>query len=458
MNKAFITPKNQNSKSGSKPHSHIDATGKVAVAFERMSFYNTAEYVPLQWSGSLASIELTNDIVRCFNFHDGGRALDCTKAFWRIRKAFGTNFDFAFGFPAGEDFRFGIAEEVGARIRNYVLNGRDPNVEVIAETHGKKVLLVDMGESSTRFGIPVFVRLDVHPLNGERCLFLDHILFTDCDGNSICGIADIPDRICNNDVRHADRAFRAILGKDYDVLGVNMGLFRAWDEASAKSSSEFSVDLSAFQKERESGTTICQFTRQDGIWNISLDLDGEEWTLGEIVGNSPELVADPLATECALDATRCALMRLSSDDAQIFIDYRHLFDEKHLIRFSDSFIKVIRKDPTTARTEFKKALRLELDDSTRKCDDWIPSLYHAGIEKVLIAGASIDSEAALLIPLYLTDEDRERRIPSTYLVACLKESSDGSTVCAFPTVLSGRQAEMNHRYYRRAVRNGLRAA
>ena len=338
----------------------------------------------------------------------------------------------------------------------FVLRGQCPGLEAFDRADGGQTLVVATGKQSLRFNVPVFVRLDVHSSENGPFLELDRILFSDGDGNSIAGIADIPDRIWHEDVRHADRAFRETLGKEYDVLGVNSSLFDAWDKAKSNSLPEFSVNLSAFQKMRGSGTTICQFSHRDGAWRIMLILDGEEATLGKIVGNCAEFVADPQATEQALAATRRAFARFSIDDT--FVDFRHIFDAKHLIRFSDAFARLVRKDYALARSRFQLALREALDDSSRNPESWMPFFYHAGFEKNLMVGARIDSEVALLIPLYLADEDSEGKIPSTYLVACAKETSDGLSVCAFPTILSARQAEMNHRYFRRAVSNGLRAA
>ena len=430
------------------------AAGKVAVSFERVSFLT--EYVSSQWSGSLASVELANDVARCFTFRYGGRALDCAKAFRQVRKAFGANFDFAFGFPASENFKFAVAEKVGEKVRDLVLNGTNPGVEVSERADGGKTLVVATGERSHRFDIPVFVRLDVHPLNLGPKLVLDRLLLTDGKGSSIAGLADIPERICDHDVRNADRVFREILGSDYDVFGVNASLYRAWDEACANSLAEFSVDFSAFLEASEYGTCLCQFMRQGGVWYISLVLDGEEWTLGEFAGEQTELVADPKATERAVDAIRNSIARLSQDDSKVFIDFRHLFDERHLSRFSGSFAEFARKNPSEARGKFLKTLRREL--SSQNCEAWIPFFYHAGFEKHQLAGAEIDSEVALMIPLCLEDDDGEHRTPSTYLVACLKEDANGHRECAFPTILSGCQAERNSRYFRRAVRNGLRAA
>ncbi len=458
MKNSFTTKTGMTYKSCRNTHSRFESTSKVAVSVERMSLCNTAEYVAPQWTGSLASVELANDIVRCFTFRDGGRALDCAKAFRQVRKAFGTNFDFAFGFPASEDFKFEIAEQVGEKVRDFVLNGNNPDIAAFDRADGGETLVVATGERSHTFGnsIPVFVRLDVHPLNMGPNLVLDHILFTDRDGNSICGLADIPERICDHDVRNADRVFREILGSDYDVFGVNASLYRAWDEACANSLAEFSVDFSAFLEASEYGTCLCQFMRQGGVWYISLVLDGEEWTLGEFAGEQTELVADPKATERAVDAIRNSIARLSQDDSKVFIDFRHLFDERHLSRFSGSFAEFARKNPSEARGKFLKTLRREL--SSQNCEAWIPFFYHAGFEKHQLAGAEIDSEVALMIPLCLEDDDGEHRTPSTYLVACLKEDADGHRECAFPTILSGCQAERNSRYFRRAVRNGLRAA
>ena len=456
MNTSLATKTRMDHYAWSGHNPRQNAASKVAVSFERASFHNPAGYIASQWTGSLASAELANDIVRCFTFRDGSRALDCTKAFRQVRKAFGTNFNFAFGFPASEDFKFGIAEQVGEKVRDFVLNGNNPDVEVLDRADDGETLVIATGERSHRFGIPIFVRLDVHPLNAGPNLVLDNILFTDWEGNSIAGIADIPERICDNDVRHADRAFRQILGKDYDVFGVNASLYRAWDDAHANSLSEFTVDLSDFQETSECGTCICQFMRQGGAWDISLVLDGEEWTLGELAGEQIELVADPRATGRAVDAIRDAIACLSQDDSKVFIDFRHLFDERHLSRFSDGFAELARKNPNAARGQFLQKLRREL--SSQNCEKWIPFFYHAGFEKHQLAGSEIDSEVALMIPLFLTDEDSEHGIPSTYLVACLKENSDGHRECSFPTILSGRLAEMNSRYFRRAVRNGLRAA
>lgn len=430
------------------------AAGKVAVSFERVNFLT--EYVSPQWSGSLASVELANDVARCFTFRDGGRALDCAKAFRQVRKAFGANFDFAFGFPSSENFKFAVAEKVGEKVRDLVLNGTNPGVEVSERADGGKTLVVATGERSHRFDIPVFVRLDVHPLNLGPKLVLDHLLLTDGKGSSIAGLADIPERICGRDVRHADRAFREILGVDFDVLGVNASLYGAWDEAHADSLAEFTIDLSAFQETRECGTCICRFRRQWGAWDISFVLDGEEWKLGELAGEHPELVADPKTTERSVDAIRNSLARLAQDDSKLFLDFRHLFDARHMSRFSDGFAEFARKNPSAASGKFLQTLRREL--ASQNCEAWIPFFYHAGFEKHQLAGAEIDSEVALMIPLFLTDEDSEHGIPSTYLVACLKENSDGHRECSFPTILSGRLAEMNSRYFRRAVRNGLRAA
>jgi hypothetical protein len=430
------------------------AAGKVAVSFERLGFLT--EHVSPQWTGSLASAELANDVARCFTFRDGGRALDCAKAFRRVRKALGTNFDFAFGFPASEDFKLGIADKVGEKVRDFVLNGTNPGVGVSERADGGKTLVVATGERSRRFDIPVFIRLDVHPLNLGPKLVLDHLLLTDGEGSSIAGLADIPERICDRDLRHADRAFREVLGRDFNVLGVNASLYSAWDEAHANALAEFTIDLSAFQETRECGTCICRFKRQLGSWDISFVLAGEEWTLGELAGEHPELVADPKETERAVDAIRNSIARLSQDDSKFFLDFRHLFDARHLSRFSDGFAELARKNPSAAKRKVLQTLRREL--SSRNCEEWIPFFYHSGFEKHQLAGAEIDSEVALLIPLYLTDEDCAPRIPSTYLVACLNEDSDGHRECVFPTILSGRQAEMNSRYFRRAVRNGLRVA
>ena len=439
-------------------HSRFCATGTVAITRERVSFVNATERIPTPWAGCLVDAELANDIVRCFTFADGVRALDCSKAFRQVRKLFGANFDFVFGFPADDDFKFGLADALGDKIRSFVLNGRCAGIEAFDRADGGKTLVVATGKQSLRFDMPIFMRFDVRWLENGPGLELDRILFTDREGYSIAGIADIPDRIWYDDVRRADRAFRETLGKDYDVFGVNASLYETWDEADSKGFSEFSVDLSEFQEAHGSGTTICRFTRRDEGWHITLVVDGEESPLGEIVGNCAEFVADPQATEQALAATRCAFARFSLDNNGAFVDFRHIFDEKHLVRFSDAFARLVRKDYNLAKSRFQGALRVALVDSSRNPESWMPFFYHAGSERNLLVGARIDSEVALLIPLYLTDEDSERKIPSTYLVACAKETSEGLPVCAFPTVLSARQAEMNHRYFRRAVSNGLRAA
>ena len=432
-----------------------DKTWRVVITRERMSFFNPAEFVPTQQTGCLTDPGLAKDIVRCFTFADGIRALDCSRTFRQIRKVFGANCGFVFGFPADDDFKFGLAEALGNKIRSFVLNGQCPGIEVFDRADGGEVLVVATGERSQRFNVPVFVRLDVHTLEDGPYLGLDRILFTDRDGNSFAGIADIPDRIWYNDVRHADKAFRETLGTDFDVFGVNAHLYRGWDEANSKGASEFSVNLSEFQRKLGSGTTGCRFLQRDGAWQITLIVDGKETALGTIVGDCPEFVVDPKAAELAVAATRDAIVRLSQDDSEVFLDFRHLFDERHLPRFSDGFAALVRENPNAARNRFVQTLRRELSSQNCKA---IPFFYHAGLEKRLLVGAEIDSEIALMIPLSLTDEDCEHGIPSTYLVACVKEDADGHRECAFPTILSGRQAEMNYRYFRRAVRNGRLSA
>ena len=449
----------------------------VTLAFEHRGLTSEVQgqTLPPKFASSWASPSLAHEIVREFNFAYGDRILDCKAAFKQIRKTFGGNFAFAFGFEADEAFRLKVASKVAARLRNFVLNQHEPDVTVcdrltnglvsvessiqdITDCYGRTIL-VSTGESSFYFGIPVFLRLDVEaPKDDSALLQLDRILFTDENGDSIAGMADITDWV--EDLENADRAFKEVLGHEYDVLHTNARIYAAWCASAGK---DFSVDLTDVQEERVCNEIICKFEHRHIAWHdgwcISFVLDGAKWLMSEYAHDMGDLVASWPATRVALADSIRAFRNLSLEEALKGINFAHIFDENHLKRYSDGSADIVRTDSHSARKIFEEALDSALE---RLCDDddaWLPFFFNRGSEKsVTWAGDSFDANLSLLAPLYLSDEDRERHVPSVYLVACLKTLKDGKKQCVFPSVLSVSQAASNNRYFRRALRNWNRAA
>lgn len=411
-----------------------------------------------------ASVELAKAIVGMFNFADRTRALDCYDAFRQIRRAFGNSFDFVFGSLTSDDFKLRVASAAAEKLRTFLLVGESSDVQrfllengrlVAAHERGPTVricecydhaLLIHTGEVPSSFDLPVYLRLDVSvPRNENALLQLERILFVDKVGNSIAGLADIPEKIA--DVGLADRAFRKVLGRDYDVLAVNACLYNAWRSSDGNT---FDVDVSEYQEEHEA--IACRFVRESDVWRLHLVVNGKSCSLREIIGEDADLFVNWPEVKQAWDDVRNMFMTLSLDKAMQAVAFEHVFDEEHLTRLSDGFGEFFLKDPSSAGVRFANALADAIALLREDYSAWKPFLYHRGAErKVRYIGEAIDSKFSLMAPLYLTEEACHHCLPSAYLVACLSKSEDGIIHCVFPTVINRMHALMNYRHFCRMM-------
>ena len=412
----------------------------------------------------LASDYLANTVVRYFNFANGDRMLDCHAAYSQVRRIFGSSFAFCFGF-AEDDFKLKVAKGCAAKLRMFLLHDGESGVALCdREAEGlspvgisapsvqdcfERSLLIPTEEVSLAHNVSVFLRVDVvEPANAKALLQVERILFSDEKGNSLAGLADIPEPVAG--VQDADKAFKAVLGADYEVLGTNALLYHAWLMACGE---EFDVDLAECQSPdySEGRDVICHFRREDGWWHMTFCINGKEYRIGEIVGNDKVLVADWSEAKCALETLCRKIKGLSPDQAMNAVALDHILDENHLERFSDGFIEMMRDDPEAAGVRLYEGVQEALE-KLRGCHNaYLPCFFNHGQEcGVKYAGESFDAVPSLLIPLFLTDSDRERCVPSVYLVACLTTRVDGIVECEFPTVLDVVRATMNYKRFRRA--------
>ena len=429
---------------------------------------------PSGFMDTRASNYLANAVVRCFNFANGERLLDCYAAYQHVRKIFGSSFAFCFGVTDTDgDFKLKVANECAKNLRIFLLHGGESGVTLcdreveglspveisapsVQDCFGRS-LLIPTGEVSLTHNVPVFLRVDVvEPTSAKALLQVERILFADEWGNALAGLADIPEPVAG--VQDADKAFRAILGGDYEVLRTNARLYHAWSMACGD---EFDVDLAGCQSPEydEGRDVICHFRRQEGWWHLTFRIDGEEYSIGEIVGNDKILVANWTETKCILDALRCNIKRLSPDEAMNAVDFDHILDANHLERFSDGFIEMMCDDPEVAGVRLYEGIYDALEKLSGQHNTCLQFFFNRGQERgVKYAGESFDAVPSLMIPLFLTSADRERCVPSVYLVACLATKADGTVECEFPTVLDVVHATLNHKHFRRAFYHNWGAA
>ena len=439
----------------------------VSIHVERNGHSMERPYAVPSWlNGQVIDVQQTNDIVRLFNFTDGTRALDCHLAFKRVQKVFGRSFDFVFGVAATKDFKFRIASCVAEKFRAYVAGDIECGVRVgdcegvgftsaavngVTSCYGRTIL-IPTGEISQSFGIPVWLRLDVEsPVNERAILQLKHILFADEEGCSIAGLADVTDFIEDLDV--ADKAFCAVLGKGHDLLELNARIYSNWSSASGD---EFTVDLSDLQSEHNS--VELQFTFAEDAWKLSFVIDGSVRRLCEIVSGLGNLTADWSEVGPRMKKIKDDFKALSDAEAFAAVNFEHIFDDQHLQRFSDSFMDLLITDAAAAVEKMRLALVTALRVLRSNPEEWLPFFYNAGREMwVNLPGDAFDASVSLLVPLYITDEDKSRCIPSIYLVATSRQVN-GRNECCFPTVLATAVAANNYRWFCRALKYGRCAA
>ena len=442
---------------------------QIVITRDSSSFYGkgNAESLPHELVSSLASTTLAGEIVRLFNLVDGSRILDCFTAFRQVCKAFGSTFAFVFGF-ASDDFKRKIAEVSAGKLRAFLFHDRgtgvmlydrevdglfpvEINAPSVQDCFGRS-LLIPTGEVSLAHNVPVFLRVDVvEPTNARALLEVEHIMFADKLGNSLAGLADIPEPVVG--VQDADKAFKAVLGSNYEVLGVNALLFHAWSMACNEEF--FDVDLTGFQSPEydESRDVICHFRCQGGWWHLTFSIFGNEYGLGQVVDDKTVLSASWSETKRSLEALLQKLKTVTPDQVIQSLDFDHILDEVQLLRFSPGFYALLQNDPGAAGECLFEGVSEALEKMNGNDNFCLPFFYNGGMERIpKYAGESFTAVPSLQIPLYLVEADRERRIPTTYLVAYLGMQADGTTTCEFPTVLDAMTATLNHKHFRRAFR------
>ena len=424
---------------------------------------------PEGFTDTRASDCLANSVVCLFDFANGERMLDFYAVYSRVRKIFGNSFAFCFGF-GGDNFKIRVAKHCADQLRAFLLRDGESGVALcdreveglspvelsapsVHDCFGRS-LLISTGEVSLMRDIAVYLRVDVRePTNSRSILEVQHIMFSDERGNSLAGLADIPEPVAG--VQDADKAFKSALGPDYDAVGVNAQLFRAWSLACRD---EFDVDLTAFVSPDydDNRDVICHFRRRKGWWHWAFSINGEEYRIGELIGIDKTLAANWSEATCAVDSLFRRIKALSPDQVIAAVNFDHILDANHLARFSDSYIEILSNDPETAGVRLYEGIQEAIGNLSCHKSAYLPFFFNRGQERgVKYAGEAFETVPSLLLPLYLTNADRERCVPSGYLVACLATKVDGSSECKFPTVLDVATATVNHRHFRHAVRRGL---
>lgn len=400
---------------------------------------------------SACSKELARDLMAAaFNLADGTRVVDAQKSYRAFRKTFGSSFDWVLGRIATKMEKSHMAEVVGGHLRAWTLNGKSDGVVCKSKPDGALTLVVSTDTKSSRFG-DVFLRFDIKAPDSMKSLYdLYHICLSTEEGRSIAGLADIPDYI--QDLEFAAKAFAEAFGPDYDVMKVNGDLYEGWVEAIEHDPVALSFDVEVCH-------SLVHFERAfvAGPWQISIEFCEGFRGLGEFAG--PGLTVDPDDVYSQWNGMRQAFCNLSDLEVISAVNVEHAlvdhFDRLGSASFQEWFLADVEGATNQFLAEAIRAVGRFRNDRSA----WALTLYHGGNEhNVVWSGDSTSTKVQLLAPLFLDAEAVASQVPSTCLVATLIEDKAADKMkCCFPSILDVSTAGVNHRFFRSAVRRGIKS-
>lgn len=432
---------------------------KIDMSYDYESALSNSEVVaPLEKIldlGSMCTKEFAQDlIVTAFNLTDGTRVVDARKGYCSFRKTFGSSFDWVLGRIASEMEKYHMAEVVGGHLRSWVLNGESSGVVGKSRPDGALTLIVTTDTKSSRFG-DVFLRLDLQATDGERSLYdLCRVCLSTAEGRSIAGLADIPDYI--QDLEFASKAFAEAFGADYDVMRVNGDLYEGWVEAI-----EQNPEVLAFDAEVGHclGRRIVHFERAfvTGPWQVSIEACDGFHELGEFAG--PGLTVDPNDVYSQWYGMHQSFCGLSESEVISAVNIEHAVVDNFDRLGSTEFQERLLTDTESATKQFLSEVIRAVDRFRNDRRAWALTLFHGGHEHdVVQSGDAAPTQVQLLAPLFLDAESLASKIPSTCLVATLTKDKEANEMkCCFPSILDVKTAGMNHRFFRSAVRRGMKS-
>ena len=401
--------------------------------------------------GSMCSKDLAHNLIEtAFNLTDGTRIVDAQKSYRSFRKTFGSSFDWVIGRIATGMEKSHMAEVVGGHLRAWTLNGKSGGVVCKSKPNGALTLVVSTVTKSSRFG-DVFLRLDLQTADSVKTLFdLRHICLATEEGRSIAGLADIPDYI--QDLEFAAQAFAEAWGPDYDVLNVNGNLFEGWVEAIEHNPETLSFDVEACH-------SLVHFERAfvTGPWQVSIEACDGFHELGEYAG--PGLKVNPNDVYFQWYGMHQLFCGLSEPEVISAINVEHALVDNFDRLGSAEFQERLLTDTESATKQFLSEVIRAVDRFRDDRRAWALTLYHGGREHDIVkSGDSAPTQVQLLAPLFLDAEAVASQVPSTCLVATLIKDEDADKLkCCFPSILDVATAGVNHRFFRSAVRRGMKS-
>ena len=421
---------------------------------------------------------VANDFIsRAFNDPYGRRLVDVSNpaVFKRLRRSLG----YSLAWTLKENkvsaaIRNRIADHVGYELSSFVAGRKSSGVRVFRRERDNdgmyhlvpelkpvkswnriangSAVLVPTGVVSPRIADEeVYLRMDVSRSHCKRSMFIaSEILFTNSNGRSVAGFADVGEYVVNIDDAHS--ALSNVFGVEYNEAECNAAIFESWwqHKLAAPNSDIIRVPLRVF----DDGEIAMTLNRLDeGGWTASLDVFGHVAPLSEFASEH-ELVLDSQTAVAEHDFLEAAFKRcfpFGGDDAVIksAVDLDHVFRERK-DRFTLDFQKKIQQDYDAAVEEFIGALRHTLATPSL----WETTLYFNGTEKGLAHyGDTANARVQLVFPIFLSDDERDLESPSVYVVGdWAQDIITGRGECVFPTVLTRAQVFCNRTILRRAIR------
>lgn len=404
---------------------------------------------------TLASPTVANRFVcKALNGFSGLRYVDTNTSFRLVQHALGSSTERTFDLIGFSQATLDIiAECVNAELDAYVSGRKTHSILVFQQKNegvairlipalGKNALFTKMAGDMTLLiptgmtssvesgGESVYLRLDVVRSWRKKGALMTakEFLFTNSAGKSIAGLGDIPDTIVNIDDAHD--ALKEVLGIGYNVSECNARIFDAWWQHKRLDGGGDSIviTLPASNLTERKAKMVLRRTSSTA-WEMLLnDGTGTRPLAAYVSAFDVEIDIESLSSECK--HVKNALSNLNNVVGVTNFD--HVFGD-HPDRLPEAFRTLIQADYEKAKDRFIEALK----QSKATPLEWQPVPYHCGNEKKLEHNGDVAfTRIQLLLPLYLTDEDRKYHSASVYAVVGLKRDPITNAVsCFVPTIL-----------------------
>lgn len=420
---------------------------------------------------TLASPTAANRFIcKALNGPSGLRYADTSSIFKSVQHALGSSTERTFDLLGSSQATLdAIAECINAELDAFVCGRKSHSVLVFHQKYeggairlipalgrsalftrlaGDTTLLIPTGMTSSpeAGGENVFLRLDVARSKRSGALMTAReFLFTNSVGKSIAGLGDIPDYIVNIDDAHD--ALKEVLGIGYDVADCNGRIFDAWWLHKRLDNGSDSIEI-PLPASKWSGHSVVMVLKKISPTAWEVHLNNGECTrplAAYVSGFEVEIDIESLIPECGLIEDALS----SLDDVISVTNFGHVFGD-HLDRFPEEFRELFHSDYEEAVERFVE----ELERAKSVPSEWQPVPYHCGNEKKLeLNGDAAFTRIQLLLPLYLTEDDRKHHSASVFAIASLRRDPVNNEVsCFFPSILDRRRALANIRSFRRMVR------